>query len=157
MNQRLERLHQLLQIKVNATEEFYHHLLKIKEEFSQNKSRHEQLVVYRQEYIQQLETIGHNGSHIGRLRNRIDFINHLDTALVQLNTHLSQLAKMRTRAELNYKQAKTAEEGVKKLIERVQKGEMVKLQRKEQKESDEYAQKQWYSKNINDQSKLFGD
>ena len=157
MNQRLDRLMQLLQIKEDETRCVYLELLGAKEQFNQNKLRHEQLLGYRQDYLEQLEVIGHEGSSVGRLRNRIDFINHLDTALIQLNTHLSQLAKARTKLELSYKQAKTSEEGVGKLIERVKKTEHLKLQRGEQKESDEYAQKQWYSKNMNDKSNSFGE
>ncbi|MCL9685773.1 flagellar export protein FliJ [Legionella maioricensis] len=157
MSQRLDRLIQLLQIKQEATKRVYMDLMKAKEQFNQNKIRHEQLVIYRQDYLQQLETLGNQGSLVGRLRNRIDFINHLDTALIQLNTHLAQLAKIRAKAELNYNQAKTSEEGVRKLIDRVKKAEQIKLQRMEQKESDEYAQKQWYSKNMNDQSNTFGE
>lgn len=49
------------------------------------------------------------------------------------------------KADLNYKQAKTSEEGISKLIERVKRAELKQLQRIEQKETDEYAQKQWYS------------
>lgn len=157
MSQRLDRLIQLLQIKQEATKRAYMDLMKAKEQFNQNKIRHEQLVTYRQDYLQQLETLGNQGSLVGRLRNRIDFINHLDTALIQLNTHLAQLAKIRSKAELNYNQTKTSEEGVSKLIDRVKKAEQIKLQRMDQKESDEYAQKQWYSKNMNDQSNTFGE
>lgn len=157
MNQRLDRLLQLLQIKQEVTYHAHLELMKAKEQFNQNKTRHEQLVVYRQDYLQQLEVLGNEGSYVGRLRNRIDFINHLDTALIQLNNHLAQLAKIRSKAELNYKQAKSSEEGVSKLIERVKKTEQIKIQRMEQKESDEYAQKQWYSKNMNDQSNPFGE
>ena len=82
--------------------------------------------------------------------NRIDFINQLDTAIVQLKNFLSQLTKQKAKAELIYKQAKAAEEGVEKLIERVKKNQELKVLKMEQKESDEYAQKQWYSKSIND-------
>lgn len=145
MNDRLDRLIQLLQIKQEITHKAYKDLLKAKDQFNQNKARHEQLVGYRQDYLQQLEVMGQQGSYVGPLRNRINFINHLDTALVQLNSHLSQLAKNRMKADLNYKQAKMAEEGISKLIERVKKAEQVKIQRIEQKESDEYAQKQRYS------------
>jgi len=147
MNQRLERLIQLLQMKTAVTTQAYQELQIIREEFNQNKLRHEQLVGYRHDYLEQLETLGNQGSEVGRLRNRIDFINHLDSALVQLNTHLAQLAKTRTKAELKYKEAKISEEGVSKLIARVEHAEQIKLMRKEQKESDEYAMKQWYSKN----------
>lgn len=157
MSQRLDRLIQLLNLKKEATNQSYQELIKSKEQFNQNKIRHEQLVIYRQDYMQQLEHIGNEGSTVGRLRNRIDFISHLDTALLQLNTHLAQLAKLRSKLELKYKQAKAAEEGVSKLIERVKQVEMIQMQRKEQKESDEYAQKQWYSKNIHDQSNPFGE
>jgi flagellar FliJ protein len=151
MNQRLARLIQLLELKKEATRKAYQEVLKAQELYTQNKMRHEQLVSYREDYIQQLEVLGNEGTTIGRLKNRIDFINHLDTALIQLNTHLSQLAKARLKAELNFKQIKISEEGVAKIIERVKRVEDAKLQRSEQKESDEYAQKQWYSKNTNDE------
>lgn len=157
MSQRLDRLIQLLNLKKEATNQSFQELIKSKEQFNQNKIRHEQLVIYRQDYMQQLEHIGNEGSTVGRLRNRIDFISHLDTALLQLNTHLAQLAKLRSKLELKYKQTKAAEEGVSKLIDRVKQVEMIQMQRKEQKESDEYAQKQWYSKNIHDQSNPFGE
>lgn len=157
MNQRLARLVQLQQIKEDETRRAYQELMKSKEQFNQNKLRHEQLVSYRQDYVVQLESIGNQGSTVGRLRNRIDFINHLDTALIQLNTHLAQLAKARTKCELHYKEAKTSEEGVRKLIERVKNVEQIKMQRGDQKESDEYAQKQWYSKKTNDQSNPVGE
>ncbi|KTC79355.1 flagellar export protein FliJ [Legionella sp. PATHC035] len=150
MSQRLERLKQLLQIKKDATHAAYQDLLKAQEQFKQNKMKHEQLVNYRQDYLKQVEKIGEQGTVIARLRNRIDFISHLDTALIQLNAHLAYLGKVRAKAELNYKQAKISEEGVSHLVERVNKSEQIKLQRIEQKENDEYAQKQWYSKNINE-------
>lgn len=146
MSQRLARLMQLHLLKVEITSQMLQKLEKAKLEFNQNKLRHEQLLSYRQDYLQQLEQIGNQGTQVGRLRNRIDFINHLDVALSQLNSHLAYLAKARTKAELQYKEAKMAEEVVTKLIERVEKTEQIKLTRKEQKESDEYAQKQWYSK-----------
>lgn len=150
MNQRLERLMQLLEMKKEKTKLAYQHLLDAQEQFKKNKLKHEQLVGYRQDYLQQLESLGEKGAYVGRLRNRIDFISHLDTALVQLNGHLAYLAKVRTKAEFSYKQAKISEEGVNLLIERVKKNQQFKLQRIEQKENDEYAQKQWYSNEIDE-------
>ena len=158
MSQRLDRLNQLLLLKQEATRKAYTDLLKTQEQLNQNKLRQEQLGLYREDYLQQLENIGSQGSVVGRMRNRIEFINHLDTALVQLSNHLSQLTKIRVKIELNYKQAKISEEGISKLIERVKKAEEHKVQRFEQKESDEYAQKQWYSKRSdNNQSTPFGE
>lgn len=146
MSQRLKQLQQLLQIKEQERQQAYGQLIHAKEQFEQNKAKHEQLVSYRQDYLHQLDHLGKLGGDLGRLRNRIEFINHLDTALIQLNTFLAQLAKQRSKAEQLYQMAKMSEEGVGKLIGRVQKTELSKLQRQEQKESDEYAQKQWYSK-----------
>lgn len=150
MNQRLDRLMQLLEIKKDLTKTAYQQLLNAQEQFKKNKLKHEQLVGYRQDYLQQLESFGEKGTQVGRIRNRIDFITHLDTALVQMNGHLAYLAKIRAKAELAYKQATTSEKGVNLLIERVKKSQQFKLQRMEQKENDEYAQKQWYSNKINE-------
>ncbi|HHT0593115.1 TPA: flagellar export protein FliJ [Legionella anisa] len=150
MSQRLERLKQLLQIKKEATHAAYQELLKAQEQFKHNKLKHDQLVAYRQDYLKQVEKIGEQGTIVARLRNRIDFISHLDTALIQLNAHLAHLGKIRAKAELKYKQTKISEEGVSQLIDRVNKSEQLKLQRIEQKENDEYAQKLWYSKKINE-------
>lgn len=151
MNQRVERLYQLLQLKVGTTTQAYQDWLRSQEQFKHNKLRHEQLVVYRQDYLEQLENLGQEGTQVGRIRNRIDFINHLDMALVQLNNHLAQLAKQRSKSELIFKEAKASEEGVRKLLERANKTLQIKKQRLEQKENDEYAQKQWYSSTMNDQ------
>ncbi|MCE0723523.1 flagellar export protein FliJ [Legionella resiliens] len=150
MSQRLERLKQLLQIKKEATYAAYHEFLKAQEQFKHNKLKHDQLVAYRQDYLKQVEKIGQQGTAVARLRNRIDFISHLDTALIQLTAHLAHLGKIRAKAELKYKQTKISEEGVGQLVDRVNKIEQLKLQRIEQKENDEYAQKQWYSKKINE-------
>ncbi|MFT4058722.1 MAG: flagellar export protein FliJ [Legionella sp.] len=150
MNQRLDRLTQLWNIKKEMTKVAYQQFLDAQEQFKKNKLKHDQLVGYRQDYLKQLELLGEKGSHVGNLRNRIDFIAHIDTALGQLNAHLAQLAKVRSRAEIVYKQAKVSEEGVNLLIERVKKKQQSQLMRQEQKENDEYAQKQWYSDEINE-------
>lgn len=141
----------LLGLRQEATRKAHSELLKAQEQFNQNKMRHEQLTGFRSDYIHQIEVIGQEGTRIDRIKNRLDFINHLEAALGQLNGLLAQLAKSRSQAELLYKQAKISEEGVVKLIERAKKDEELKLQRREQKESDEYAQKQWHGKKNNDQ------
>jgi flagellar FliJ protein len=146
MNRRLVQLLQLLEIKKEAAQKAFMEVLKAREQFEQNKMRHEQLAGYRLDYVHQVEELGKEGTSIEKLRNRIYFINHLDVALGQLNGVLAQLAKARTKAELEYKQAKVSEEAVIKLIERAKRDEELKQQRIEQKQIDEYAQKQWYGK-----------
>lgn len=155
MNERLQRLKRLFEIKQEATQSAYQALIHAKEQFNRSKLRHEQLAGYRQDYMQQMERLGQEGSSVGRLRHRIDFITHLDMALVQLSHHLAQLAKIRSQLEAQYQEAKTAEAGLARLIERVNKVEALRLQRVEQKESDESAQKQWYIKKSHDQANTF--
>lgn len=85
-------------------------LKQAREQFTAGKSKHDQIVGYRQDYVEQLHRMGDTGCTLGRLRNRIDFINQLDTILIQLNQQLSQLAKFRTQCEKNFyrlKQKKT--------------------------------------------------
>lgn len=150
MNRRLVQLIKLLELKQEATKKAYVDLVKAKEQFEQNKTRHDQLVGFRQDYIQQIEAIGREGTVVERIRNRLNFVNHLDRALSQLNSLLAQLAKARNQAELTYRQMKISEEGVVKLIERAKRDDELKQQRRDQKESDDYAQKQWYGKKKND-------
>lgn len=122
-------------------------LKQAREQFTAGKSKHDQIVSYRQDYVEQLHRMGDSGCTLGRLRNRIDFINQLDAILIQLNQQLSQLAKFRSQCEKKFLQAKAEKDAVIRLIERVKLQRSEQLARLEQKESDEYAQKQWYSKN----------
>jgi flagellar FliJ protein len=150
MNQRIQRLAQLLQLKEEATRKAYYEFLKTREQVEQNRLKQEQLSGYKGDYLKQFEVLGREGASVDRLRNRLNFISHLDVVLSQLKVFLDQLSNARARAELAYKQAKIAEEGVSKLIDRAKKAEQVKQERLEQKESDEYAQKQWYGKKESD-------
>ena len=150
MNTRLAQLMKLLDLKQEAVKVAYQNLQKAQEEFKRYKEKHEQLISYRQDYLEQLKVIGQQGVWVGRLRNRVDFITHLDHALTQLNNHLAYLAKIRSNAQSYYQEAERAKEGVSVLITRIKKEENTKLQRKEQQEIDEYAQKQWYSEEIDE-------
>lgn len=146
MNQRIARLSQLLTLKEKATRYAAESLLKTREQFTAGKTRHDQLLGYRYDYMQQLSDIGDTGCTVGHVRNRINFIAQLDSALSQINQQLAQLAKQRSQAEAIYLRTKSEQDAVKRLIERVEQQENAKKERLEQKESDEYAQKQWYSK-----------
>lgn len=148
MNNRIEQLEKLYQLKERNTLDALKNLTRAREEFILHKQRHDKLLEYRVDYLKQFEAIGVQGTTLGRLRNRLDFVSHLDTAIVQLNGHLAQLAKKRSHYETLYIEAKAAQDAVEKLIERVKKELGLRKNRAEQKEIDEYAQKQWYSKNI---------
>lgn len=151
MNQRLAQLIKLLGLKKEATHKAYLELIKANEQIEQHKIREEQLIGYKLDYIEQVQALGEEGVSIVRLRNRLYFISHLDNALVQLGSLFIQLQHSRTQAELKYRQAKIAEEGIVKLIERAQKAEELKMDKILQKDSDEFAQKKWYGKKNNDQ------
>lgn len=146
MSSRKERLLRLLTIKERATKLAGESLVRSREQFLSNKARHTQLIGYRQDYVQQLIDIGDAGCTVGRLRNRIEFIAQLDTALGHMNQHLAQLAKQRSNCEAIYLKAKSEEDAIRRLLERLDEQHKLKQERAEQKESDEYAQKQWYSK-----------
>lgn len=119
-----------------------------KEQFMKAKNRYDQLLGYRLDYVQQLQSLGDGGCEVGRLRNRIEFIGQLDSGLSQLNLQLAQLAKARTHCEKIFLQTKAEQDAVVQLIERVKQQQDIRIDRAEQKEIDEYAQKQWYSKKI---------
>lgn len=148
MNERIARLQQLLKIKERETRLAGETYLRSREQFILGRRRHEQLVEYRGGYMKQMFETGEAGCTVGHMRNRINFIGQLDSTIVQLNQQLAQMAKYRASCEAQYLKAKTAEDAVRRLIEKVQTQENIKKDRQEQKESDEYAQKQWYSKKL---------
>ncbi|MFC3907889.1 flagellar export protein FliJ [Legionella dresdenensis] len=151
MNQRLMRLTQLLAIKEKATQQAANDWARARQQFLTSKQRHDQLLNYRQDYVTQLNNATNlPATTVGYLRRRIEFISQLDTALSQLNAQLSHLIKQRTHFEKLYMQKKAEQDAVVKLIEKVKLTLQLKQERAEQKESDEYAQKQWYSKNKTD-------
>jgi flagellar protein FliJ len=145
MTQRLERLQQLLTLKERTTNQAYQALLSAKSQYEYTKTREDQLALYKKDYLQQVENLGHQGGNMGPLRNRIDFICQLDALLLQLKSHLVELNKQHLRHEATYLQKKAEQEVVEKLIARVQKLENNQIQRIEQKENDGYGQKKWYT------------
>ncbi|CDZ78606.1 flagellar biosynthesis chaperone [Legionella massiliensis] len=146
MKGRINRLQQLLTLKEQSTRAAAQDLAQAREQFTAGKAHHNQLLGYRQDYLQQLNQIGDAGCTVGDVRNRINFIGQLDHALSHLNQQLGQLAKQRAHYESLYLRAKSEQDVVQRLLERVEKQENIRKERIEQKESDEYAQKQWYSK-----------
>ncbi|MBN9230492.1 MAG: flagellar export protein FliJ [Legionella sp. 40-6] len=149
MSRNLSSLLQLLGIKQKNTQKAFQEVINAQEEFKKNKLKHEQLVGYRGDYLQQMESLGEQGASLNQIRHRVDFIAHLDKAIIQLNGHLAHLAKLRQHAQTAYLVTKREEESIQLLIEKLKKEQAVKESRREQKENDEYAQKQWYSKRIN--------
>jgi len=152
MNNRKDRLNDVLGLKNKAVDTALNALNHAKAEFQAGKAKHEQLLAYRQDYLQQLEFMGEEGCSVGRMRNRIDFITQLDDALSQMNQHLAQLAKIRSKAEAHYLAARQEEAAVSKLMARLDTIALSKENKQHQKEMDEHAQKQWYSRQIETKS-----
>lgn len=157
MTAQLKRLQQVLQHKEQLVQQAARNWLYAREQFNSGKVKHDQLLVYRHDYVSQLNHLGDGGCTLGRMRNRIDFIGQLDGALSQISQQLAGLAKQRTHFETLYLQAKAEQDAVINLIKRVKEQENRRQMQLEQKESDEYAQKQWYSKNSFIKSKNRGD
>lgn len=147
--QRLARLGQWLQIKEKRTQEAVQDWQQAKHRYDAAKIRHDQLLGYRNDYMQQLQQLGDSGCQAARIRNRLNFIGQLDAALLQMSQQLAGFAKQRSECEQNFIQAKAQQDVVLKLIDKVKVHQQERMARMLQKESDEYAQKQWYSNNLN--------
>jgi flagellar FliJ protein len=145
------QLQRLLILKKRETESALKALALSRQQFDNAKKRHEQLLDYRQDYLQQIAVLGEHGGVLSQLRYRVDFIEQLDGGLKQMTHHLALIAKDRSQAEQGYIQAKLAEEVVIRLIERARVQQKVIEKRREQKESDEVAEKQWYSNQLETQ------
>ncbi|MCA0403926.1 MAG: flagellar export protein FliJ [Proteobacteria bacterium] len=144
--QKITRLSQILSIKEQATNKARDALLQAQNHFNKTKNQHSQLINYRQDYLQQISDIGNQGCTISKMRNRVNFISEVDRALMQLNQRLSDIASQRKNHEKDYLHAKAEEEALKSLISRLKIQEQRRQDKLEQKEMDEYAAKQWYSK-----------
>lgn len=146
MNRRQQQLQTLLGLRRHATQSAAKDLHQAREQFNANKIRHEQLLVYRKDYMHQLEQMGSDGCVVGQMRNRIEFITQLDGAMSQLSQQLALLAKQRARCEKMFYTAKADEDAVHKLIAKVAQADIKAQGAREQKEYDEHAQKQCYSR-----------
>lgn len=138
----------LYELKIRETQKAWKALVNASSQYDLGKARHEQLSSYRLDYLRQMETIGQEGGTLGQLRNRIEFVANLDSALTQVNLQLAQLSKQREYFELLYTKAKINEDAIKVLIEKKEALENSKMHRLEQKASDEHAQKQWYTNQL---------
>ncbi len=138
-------LHKLLQMKEDAMQKALSALASVKEQFQHGQNRHAQLSGYKLDYLQQMEDIGKNGGTLGQLKNRADFLSNVDAVILHLNMQMAQTSKQMERLQVAYFKAQEEQKKVIKLIERKQVQEIRLIRRTEQKDIDEYAQKQWYT------------
>ncbi len=141
-----QQLYTLLQIRQTETKDALLKLQQIQQQFVQLRQRHEQLFQYRKEYEQQISQIGQEGCRLAQMRNRLEFIHQLDSAMGQAGKQIAELAKERREAERLVQEKRIAEESLKKLLEREAEYQQYQENCREQKENDELGQKQWYSK-----------
>lgn len=140
---RIARLSHFASIKKAALDKALQAYANARAQFERNKHQHDKLALYREDYVRQINTVGEQGCNIGNLRNRIDFIGHVDIGLSQLNRQLSDLGKHRQFCEQQYIQARAEFEAVNKLIARLTMRESRAEALKEQKENDAFALKVW--------------
>lgn len=140
---RIQRLAQFGKLKQAALDKALQAYSNARAQFDKYKNQHDKLVLYREDYVRQINTVGEQGCSIGNLRNRIDFIGHVDVGLMQLNRQLSDLGRHRQFCEQQYIKARAELEAVKKLIARLELRERQMQVVKEQKENDDFALKVW--------------
>lgn len=150
---RIERLNQYGKLKQAALDKAFQAYSNAKAQFERCKTQHEKLVLYREDYVRQINSVGEQGCTLGNLRNRIDFIGHVDVGLMQLNRQLSDLGRHRQFCEQQYIKAKAELEAVKKLIATLVLREQQAQARKEQKENDAFALKVWQNARSGDVSR----
>lgn len=147
MKRSTQLLH-ILKIKEQAVHEAARAWHLAKEQYRQNEEKKGQLSAYRQDYIYQLHQAGQGGCQVGNMRNRINFITQLDTVLLQIEQQLISMANKKSVCERQFLQAKSEQDVIIKLLHQRDAQEKKILERLEQKEVDEYALKQWYTKKV---------
>ncbi|KTC73087.1 flagellar protein FliJ [Legionella birminghamensis] len=153
----IDQLLQILKIREQAVLDTLKNWQLAQDQFHAGKAKHDQLLIYRQDYVEQLQHLGSAGCELGRMRNRIDFITQLDQALGQMSQHLASLAKQRSHLEKMYLQSKAEQDVVLALLKKLYNEQKIAEEKLNQKESDEYALKQWYSRGSITNSKKPGD
>lgn len=146
--QRLNSLAQLLALRAKALEKAHKALMHAKTQHQYALKKQEQIREYRQDYLQQLDALGNQGCPMERMRNRIAFIAQLDGILEQLHNEIAHLEKIKQRTETAFYHAKAEQEAVERLIEQVKQQHQYALNRMEQKQMDEHAQKQWAAQRL---------
>lgn len=107
----------------------------------QQQQRLQDLEQYRQEYNAYVQQVGAQGVTASRLQDLYRFVNSLDSAVGQ-QTRMVEVARQHVAAKLRaWQDARGKHKALGKVIERLQDDEEKAVAKREQKETDEFAQR----------------
>lgn len=146
MDLRIQQLIRLALSKQQETQRTETECLFAQKQWTVTKAKLDQLSDFKRDYLRQFDMDTHQSANMeDRLRLRMDFINQIEVPLSRLKSDLSLLTLAKSKAERDYKQARSAEEALIKLI-----GRAKKTQNNVQKETK-------YSTIITDESNAFSE
>ncbi|MFZ4480947.1 MAG: flagellar export protein FliJ [Rhodoferax sp.] len=99
---------------------------------------------YRQEYLDQLQAHLQDGVSAAHLRNYQQFIGTLDTAIEQQRALTTQADTRLAHGRTDWQHTKRRQSSFDTLAERVHHEELTLLNRREQRDNDEHAARQFY-------------
>lgn len=145
IDQRLKQLQTLLKLKESDKQQAMKQLAEARHRLIHLTSQLERMNQYRQDYQKQIEIFGKQGCSINRMRSRVLFIQQIDQGIIQVNHQIATAAKLRDKCEKTLLEKQKKVQSVEKLIEAGEREKNRLINRLEQKENDEYANKQWYN------------
>jgi len=134
----------LIELAQNKTDEATRRLGKLQGAQTSAASKLDMLQQYRQEYLSQLQTHLNDGLAAAQLRNFHNFIRTLDSAIEQQRQLSVQADNQLAHGRTDWQHNKCRLNSFDTLAQRVQQQEMLALNKREQRDSDERSARQFY-------------
>jgi flagellar FliJ protein len=101
---------------------------------------------YRHDYQRKLQSAMLNGLDTGRYRNYVSFLDSLDSAIAQQQDALARLQQQLAQCQQEWTEEKRALDAYATLAQRRSQQALLQSQRREQKATDEYAQRLFFNR-----------
>jgi flagellar FliJ protein len=111
----------------------------IQQRLTAEQEKRTQLDSYIDDYRRQITTPSASAVSAGNIHNSLDFIQQIESALLQQETQISQLEAQNTSARSAYLETHNKADALEKMIDRLEKEHQQEINRREQQESDEWA------------------
>ena len=134
----------LIELAQNKTDEATRRLGQLQNAHTSAAEKLELLQQYRQEYLDQLQTQMQTGLAAGQLRNFQSFIATLDGAIEQQRALMLQADSRLATGKGDWQASKRRLNSFDTLAQRVAQQDMIRFNRKEQRDSDERSARQFY-------------
>lgn len=144
MSDKIRQLKLLLKLARNKEEDALRRYAKVNQYYQTQLKQFTELNTYRQEYRDCLSTISDKVYRSMTLQTYDSFVSQLDVAIDKHNEIIEQ-AKNRLDTVFNeYVQAKQKSDALERILEAEKTLQRMLMDKREQKENDEYARNQWY-------------